>query len=298
MTAANGADPAQPRRTLTLPTPQVLNSVLKTWRRDRKPANVELVLDNSGSMADEDKLAARQGRARRVLQAGRAAGRDRPGEVLRRGHAAGRARAVPREQGHAHSRRSTTSSPRTTRRSTTRWSTASTRSRSAPTPSTSTPSWCSPTARTRTPRTPAAAPWLASSRRASQNPAACACSPSPTAATPTRSELSEFADGLGRQGLQGLHRRHRGGLPLDLLVLLSQDARHPRRAAAPARGQRRDQAAEHRRARRGDRRRPAAGRAGGGAADRGGRLHRAVPADLLRRRGGGEGRQGGLRRAA
>jgi Ca-activated chloride channel homolog len=51
-----GADPQQPKRTLTLPTPQVLNSVLQTWRRDRKPANVELVLDNSGSMADEDKL--------------------------------------------------------------------------------------------------------------------------------------------------------------------------------------------------------------------------------------------------
>ncbi len=30
--------------------------MLQTWRRDRKPANVELVLDNSGSMADEDKL--------------------------------------------------------------------------------------------------------------------------------------------------------------------------------------------------------------------------------------------------
>ncbi len=41
---------------LSLPTPQVLNTVLETWRRDRKPANVELVLDNSGSMADEDKL--------------------------------------------------------------------------------------------------------------------------------------------------------------------------------------------------------------------------------------------------
>ena len=56
VTADNGADPAQPRRVLSLPTPQVLNNVLETWRRDRKPANVELVLDNSGSMADEDKL--------------------------------------------------------------------------------------------------------------------------------------------------------------------------------------------------------------------------------------------------
>src|SRR4051794_40028993 len=54
--AGSGADPKQPRRTLTLPTPAVLNSVLQTWRRDRKPANVELVVDNSGSMADEAKL--------------------------------------------------------------------------------------------------------------------------------------------------------------------------------------------------------------------------------------------------
>ena len=46
--AANGADPAQPKRTLGLPTATVLNTVMKTWQRDRKPANVELVLDNSG----------------------------------------------------------------------------------------------------------------------------------------------------------------------------------------------------------------------------------------------------------
>jgi Ca-activated chloride channel homolog len=51
-----GADPKQPRRTLVLPEPEVLNSVLTTWRRDRKPARVELVLDNSGSMAQEGRL--------------------------------------------------------------------------------------------------------------------------------------------------------------------------------------------------------------------------------------------------
>jgi Ca-activated chloride channel family protein len=51
-----GADPSQPKRTLTLPTPHVVNTLLQTWRRDRKPADVELILDNSGSMADEDKL--------------------------------------------------------------------------------------------------------------------------------------------------------------------------------------------------------------------------------------------------
>ncbi|HEX6743405.1 MAG TPA: substrate-binding domain-containing protein [Solirubrobacteraceae bacterium] len=62
VTAANGADPAQPRRELALPEPPVLNRVLTTWRRDRKPARVMLVLDNSGSMQDEDKLVhAKQG---------------------------------------------------------------------------------------------------------------------------------------------------------------------------------------------------------------------------------------------
>jgi Ca-activated chloride channel family protein len=65
VSAAYGADPAQPRRELALPEPSVLNQVLTTWRRDRKPANVELVLDNSGSMEQEGKLDA----AKRGLQA-------------------------------------------------------------------------------------------------------------------------------------------------------------------------------------------------------------------------------------
>ena len=65
VSAAYGADPAQPRRELALPEQSVLNQVLTTWRRDRKPANVELVLDNSGSMEQEGKLDA----AKRGLQA-------------------------------------------------------------------------------------------------------------------------------------------------------------------------------------------------------------------------------------
>src|SRR3954468_13237086 len=52
----NGADPGQPKIELKVPEPKVLNRVLTTWRRDRKPANVLLVLDNSGSMGDENKL--------------------------------------------------------------------------------------------------------------------------------------------------------------------------------------------------------------------------------------------------
>jgi len=59
---ANGADPSQPKRLLTLPDPDVLARIKTAWREDRKPANVLLLVDVSGSMADEDKLArARQG---------------------------------------------------------------------------------------------------------------------------------------------------------------------------------------------------------------------------------------------
>jgi Ca-activated chloride channel homolog len=65
VTEANGADPAQPQRVLGLPEPRVLNSIKQTWRSDRKPANVELVLDVSGSMSQEDRLE----RAKRGLEA-------------------------------------------------------------------------------------------------------------------------------------------------------------------------------------------------------------------------------------
>ncbi len=62
ITAENGVDPAQPKQTLSLPSPPVLAKIRGAWREDRKPANVMLVVDVSGSMADEDRLAhAKQG---------------------------------------------------------------------------------------------------------------------------------------------------------------------------------------------------------------------------------------------
>src|SRR5205814_1188572 len=54
--AAHGADPAQPTRVLGLPEPRVLDLIRRTWREDRKPANVLLVLDTSGSMNEEGRL--------------------------------------------------------------------------------------------------------------------------------------------------------------------------------------------------------------------------------------------------
>jgi len=53
---AHGVDAKQPRHLLSLPEPAVLARLKSTWRADRKPANVELVVDVSGSMGDEGKL--------------------------------------------------------------------------------------------------------------------------------------------------------------------------------------------------------------------------------------------------
>ncbi len=55
--AEHGADPKLPTRVLGFPEPQVLAAAKKAWRADRKPANVLLVLDTSGSMQDENRLA-------------------------------------------------------------------------------------------------------------------------------------------------------------------------------------------------------------------------------------------------
>jgi Ca-activated chloride channel homolog len=53
---AHGADPEQPTRVLALPTPEVLDRVRRAWREDRKPGNIMLVVDTSGSMSSEDRL--------------------------------------------------------------------------------------------------------------------------------------------------------------------------------------------------------------------------------------------------
>ncbi|GAA4570453.1 substrate-binding and VWA domain-containing protein [Planotetraspora kaengkrachanensis] len=50
ITAENGLDPAQPATTLSVPAPAVLDEILKSWGELRKPANVLMVVDTSGSM--------------------------------------------------------------------------------------------------------------------------------------------------------------------------------------------------------------------------------------------------------
>jgi len=56
LNAANGVDPAQPTRVLSAPQPRVLDAIRKAWRADRKPGNVLLVLDTSGSMNEANRL--------------------------------------------------------------------------------------------------------------------------------------------------------------------------------------------------------------------------------------------------
>ena len=57
----NGVDPAQPERVLGLPEPRTLDRIRRAWREDRKPANVLLVVDTSGSMAEENRLVRAKG---------------------------------------------------------------------------------------------------------------------------------------------------------------------------------------------------------------------------------------------
>jgi Ca-activated chloride channel family protein len=48
--------PALPKKLFSLPEPRVMTQIQRAWLADRKPANIELVLDISGSMNDEGKL--------------------------------------------------------------------------------------------------------------------------------------------------------------------------------------------------------------------------------------------------
>jgi Ca-activated chloride channel family protein len=59
--AAHGVDPDQPKTTLEVPTAPVMEAIIELWRRNKKHANVVLVLDTSGSMQGEKMNNAKQG---------------------------------------------------------------------------------------------------------------------------------------------------------------------------------------------------------------------------------------------
>jgi Ca-activated chloride channel family protein len=53
---AHGIDPAQPRLVMEVPPYDVMEAVIALWKEHKKPANITLVIDVSGSMNEEQKL--------------------------------------------------------------------------------------------------------------------------------------------------------------------------------------------------------------------------------------------------
>ena len=53
---AHGVDPQEPKTTLEVPAPDVIDGILKLWQNQKKNSEVVLVLDVSGSMSDDRKL--------------------------------------------------------------------------------------------------------------------------------------------------------------------------------------------------------------------------------------------------
>jgi len=54
--SAHGMDPKEPKTTLEVPSAEVINALLQSWKTEKKHSNVVLVLDTSGSMKDENKM--------------------------------------------------------------------------------------------------------------------------------------------------------------------------------------------------------------------------------------------------
>ncbi len=68
---AHGIDPQEPKTTLEVPTVEVMDSIVRLWRVNKKRSNVVLVVDVSGSMNDDEKIIhAREGAAQLVAMLG------------------------------------------------------------------------------------------------------------------------------------------------------------------------------------------------------------------------------------
>jgi Ca-activated chloride channel family protein len=53
---AHGIDPGEPKRVMEVPSYEVMEGVIDLWKANKKPANITLVIDVSGSMNEEQKL--------------------------------------------------------------------------------------------------------------------------------------------------------------------------------------------------------------------------------------------------
>jgi Ca-activated chloride channel family protein len=66
--SAHGIDPKEPKTTLEVPSVDVINGVLQAWKVQKKHSNVVLVLDTSGSMAEEGKMQSAKEGAKQLVQ--------------------------------------------------------------------------------------------------------------------------------------------------------------------------------------------------------------------------------------
>jgi Ca-activated chloride channel family protein len=66
--AAHGIDPKEPKTTLEVPSVDVINGILQTWKVQKKHSNVVLVLDTSGSMNQEGKMQSAREGAKQLVQ--------------------------------------------------------------------------------------------------------------------------------------------------------------------------------------------------------------------------------------
>ncbi len=66
--AAHGMNPQEPKTTLEVPSPDIINGILQAWRVQKKHSNVVLVLDTSGSMNEEGKIQSAREGAKQLVQ--------------------------------------------------------------------------------------------------------------------------------------------------------------------------------------------------------------------------------------
>jgi Ca-activated chloride channel family protein len=65
---AHGMDVQEPKTTLEVPSVEVIDGILKTWRAQKKHSNVVLVLDTSGSMNEQGKMQSAREGAKQLVQ--------------------------------------------------------------------------------------------------------------------------------------------------------------------------------------------------------------------------------------
>jgi len=66
--ASHGIDPKEPKTTLEVPSVDVINAILQSWKVEKKHSNAVLVLDTSGSMGEESKMQNAKEGAKQLVQ--------------------------------------------------------------------------------------------------------------------------------------------------------------------------------------------------------------------------------------